>query len=418
MTAAAAEPAAAPAWAKGHPVPGIKEVSGFFQQFEKPVILGAFTRCGDLDVVGWLERKQLHGSASTGYMYVLAHVQKRQAVRDFGGNHRTDYQPGDLVVKRMAWADETAAVRMIASLAQYTGGRRVWFELWHELPQVRELVQRLGLAHVCTRVKSSSELLGVYVLGTTPVAPVDAAEAAGLVRLGTPTGPDVPQDGVAYHCAQLAALLGDDMGFAAHYSNYQRGSTWSALALRGYAPLDQALAPDPTFIAKPSEMNKRWRQENADKLDWRPRWTGLMTGDLGGHVQAILDYLPRELRHGAGPEGFDRVRLMRLAPGGGELTRHADITDKEAGVADNRLLRIHVPITTNPGVVFEQWLLDGRRQQGVHMGAGEVWYLDQRKPHTAVNGGAEPRVHLVADMYGSEPLRQLVRAGYAPVAQW
>ena len=32
------------------------------------------------------------------------------------------------------------------------------------------------------------------------------------------------------------------------------------------------------------------------------------------------------------------------------------------------------------------------------MGEGELWYLDIRKPHTAINGGDENRIHLVIDI--------------------
>ena len=41
------------------------------------------------------------------------------------------------------------------------------------------------------------------------------------------------------------------MEYTNHYSNYNKKGAWSAISLRGYRP-------DPSFIAKPVEMNKKW----------------------------------------------------------------------------------------------------------------------------------------------------------------
>jgi hypothetical protein len=97
---------------------------------------------------------------------------------------------------------------------------------------------------------------------------------------------------------------------------------------------------------------------------------------------------------------------MRVT-GGGALSRHADITDRSAGIADGRIARIHVPIITNPAVVFRSIDLDG----GViehHMPEGEATYLDVRKPHAATNGGTTDRVHLVIDVASSPALRAIL----------
>jgi hypothetical protein len=41
------------------------------------------------------------------------------------------------------------------------------------------------------------------------------------------------------------------------------------------------------------------------------------------------------------------------------------------------------------------------------MAAGEAWYLDTRKPHTARNDGAAERIHVVADVEASPALLAL-----------
>lgn len=80
------------------------------------------------------------------------------------------------------------------------------------------------------------------------------------------------------------------------------------------------------------------------------------------------------------------VRLMRLTPG----SRIKEHNDHDLA-ADWGEARIHIPITTNPGVTF---LLN---RTPVDMKPGEAWYLRLADPHAVTNDGTEDRVHLVVD---------------------
>jgi len=80
------------------------------------------------------------------------------------------------------------------------------------------------------------------------------------------------------------------------------------------------------------------------------------------------------------------VRLMRLTPGSA-IKEHRDFDlDAEHGT-----VRIHIPITTNPGVVFEL------NRVAVTLAPGEAWYLRLTDPHRVANRGPADRVHLVLD---------------------
>ena len=97
------------------------------------------------------------------------------------------------------------------------------------------------------------------------------------------------------------------------------------------------------------------------------------------------------------------ARLLRLAPGGViELHRDPDLIF-EAGQA-----RLHVPLTTNPGVEF---YVDGER---IIMSPGECWYLDLSRLHRVVNRGASDRIHLVIDAVVNDWLRAQINAGAVP----
>ncbi len=90
------------------------------------------------------------------------------------------------------------------------------------------------------------------------------------------------------------------------------------------------------------------------------------------------------------------VRLLRLGPKG----RIREHTDYNLGFED-REIRLHVPIVTNPDVEF---YLNGIR---VRMGAGECWYLNFNLPHRLFNGGTTDRVHLVIDCKVNDWIRGL-----------
>lgn len=385
-----------PGWAKGHPVARIKQISSLFQRFERGVVQGAFTRCSDLDVVEWLERGQLLlAGRSPGKLDAAAVVwrpRSRTAMRAFGDTEAGWYEPGQAVVRRAAWQHGKLGVARQLVRDGLRGEQTALAELWLEDPRLVQLYAPWQPVPICTRVKSSSELQGVVLLRGNGFdwQPTPEAELAGLTYLGG-LGP-----GNRLLLQVQASLERAQAGWAAHYSSYQRGASWSALALQGYSP-------DPQFIGKPAEMGRKWLAANPGSLGWPLQRTPLAATRLGRGCLQLLRLL------GVQPSRCDRIRLMRLEPGGGELTRHADL-DKDAGVADGKLMRLHLPLLTNPLVVFQQWLLDGRVQQAC-MGTGELWYLDQRKPHTAANNGGAYRIHLVADVAADDRLRARLLAG-------
>lgn len=82
---------------------------------------------------------------------------------------------------------------------------------------------------------------------------------------------------------------------------------------------------------------------------------------------------------------FVRVILVRLSPGG-EIGSHRD-----HGHSLSRAHRIHVPIVTNEQTFF------GIAGNIMHLNEGEIWEINNRKPHAVKNQGDSPRVHLILD---------------------
>ncbi|HET7706288.1 MAG TPA: aspartyl/asparaginyl beta-hydroxylase domain-containing protein, partial [Thermoanaerobaculia bacterium] len=91
------------------------------------------------------------------------------------------------------------------------------------------------------------------------------------------------------------------------------------------------------------------------------------------------------------------VRLMKLTPGS-EIKTHSD---HDLSVEERRV-RLHIPIATNPDVEFR---LNDRR---VVMAEGECWYLRLSDPHAVANRGATDRVHLVIDAVVNDWLENML----------
>lgn len=100
---------------------------------------------------------------------------------------------------------------------------------------------------------------------------------------------------------------------------------------------------------------------------------------------------------------WGRSRLMGLASGS-EVPPHVDVH-----YYWRTHLRIHIPVITNPDVLFT---CDG---ETVHMAAGECWVFDSFAPHDVQNRGSERRIHLVLDTVGNERLWDLVEQASAGV---
>lgn len=388
----------APAWARGYDVTELKEITALFKAHDAGMVLGPFGRYSEVEAANDLAAGRLHvwrtDQGDPFAAVVLETTRAVRPVRDFTGTIRLRLPKGTRVLSRMAWWPGSAIPREVTNAVDEADA----VVAWQEHPGERNLLAiHAGLERpAAIKISAASECRGVYVrtdrfiAAGRPLAfePLDVADRCGIVRLPI----DVPE---GLRDALIEEVSG--LTYADHYSGYNQKHAWSALAARGFFD-------DPTRIEKPSEMNKRWKAEHEDDLTATVRDTDLMTPA----VRALLDLLPTPDDDGHGGD-FERVRVMRLAPGGGELTRHADITDPDAGATPGKVARLHLPLVTNDACEFATWDLDGSRHT-VRMEPGGVYYLDTRKGHTAVNNGSSPRLHLVADTWVGARLHGMLRA--------
>jgi hypothetical protein len=379
--------AALPEWQRGIPLDLLRSYASIFKARHKDLVFGAFGLTKERDIADALAAKALLWKRGPDGAPVAAAIAKvlRNAgsFHDFAGR-AFEIPRGHIKVAAFACHDPEAGAAVLRALL--SKGPPVWLENFEEDETARAALRMVPeFRYLATKIAAGSEVKGLYSSADVSAAPLHAAEAASILP-------------VVHDFASIAerdAMLAEADAFATwaqHYSSYNKRHSWTAYALRGFD------ADDPTFIIKPAEMSQSWKAENPQRMTARPAWTKACA-----HFPQTMKVVHRILDG----RDADRVRLMRLAPKG-ELSRHADITDRDAGLADGRLCRLHLPLRTSPAVIVHGWSKRGHHTS-MRFPAGALCYLDQRGPHRVEN--TDPtldRVHLVLDVHSDARLRDLI----------
>ena len=251
----------------------------------------------------------------------------------------------------------------------------VWCHIFEEDKRNKAAVKLADFQKIGTKVSTFSDIIGVYYKGGRKFIPVPETENINIKKTKLQFDDTIID-------SLVEELISMNLEYTNHNSNYNRKQSWKALALYGFEK-------DSTYVDK-----------MADNKETRP----LVQTDLYDKLKDKVDHFLNQL-----PGRFDRVRFMTLKPGGGELARHTDQTDPTWGTTDGKMIRMHMPLKTNPAVIFSSWDNDGK-QDYYNMKKGECWFLDTRRPHTAINGGDDIRIHLVADVWANDEVRNLLIA--------
>ena len=175
----------------------------------------------------------------------------------------------------------------------------------------------------------------------------------------------------------------DNTEFSKVKTKYSRGDDWTAISLRGYGPT-------PLDILKPNVLKSKVKTETVLQD------TSLLEED---GFQVINDILAKI------PSTFERVRFMKIKANSG-IGKHSDRIDKDFGIEDDNIIRIHVPIRTNDQVEFYLW--EGKEKLVNYLEEGHYYYVDVRAPHAVINNSDVDRIHLVIDTYVNEDIRGLL----------
>jgi Aspartyl/Asparaginyl beta-hydroxylase len=372
----------------------LKELDDLFTVAYKHYAFGAFAKPKKNEIAQALSSDRLvwslnaAGRVAGAVIFNVPRANSRHT--DFSGRHCV-IKPGDIYVREVAikpGCEDEQAPMLMNTLSNRVQATQVWVEIHEENEALRHQIEsQLGFRYVMTKIMASSEIRGLYCWPTNRVPMQSLPPYDEPPMLCARSGFLSPGDAGRLK-DELSRYLGQEQAWAQHYSHYNRRHSWTAFSLRGYVP------EAPGFIIKPSEMSKRWKAEHPKLLLAECQDT--RAAQFFRFAMQVVARIPGRK---------ERVRFMRLAPCNGELSRHADVTDRNAGMRDGQVVRLHIPLMTHEGVMFESWGLRGQHYS-MHFAARGLYYLDQRKPHRVTNRSPVERIHLVVDVYTSSELRR------------
>lgn len=372
-------------WQNGIPLHILKDIEGQYKEYNT-YSASPFSEVKKHRIAASIAARESVNIGICRYDIKTAKVKSK--INMYGSVVIGDKLPGDKTITNFIFTDHDKAVEHIRKIEG-----PVWAFVWADWDEQNAVFVQSGFHPIGTKITTFAEIYRVYFKDGPPCAAslfedtrkhpvIDPLERCTLDRMPTDIKDILP------HIITLKDRIRTLDDFTDHYSNYNDKHSWGALSLRGYTA-------DPAFITKPSEMSNKWRTDHAH-ISFNLQDTPLRA-ELP-EVEELLKLIPGE---------HHRIRLMRLTPGGGELRRHTDQVDPDAGVGIGQLLRFHFPITTNYNSVFTMWNLNNT-DRTYHMSVGELWSIDTRKPHQAINAGDTERIHLVVDVESTLELRTML----------
>lgn len=369
-------------WQSGISMEILKPLAKVFKEEYKPYIFGAFGLPKELNIAMAMSEKKAIYTKELDTCLLFQHYSSAGSYADFTGAKHS-IPSGDICIKDLVGAQKSRAFDALFSRAKGAG---LWAECFQENEEMKAFYTSRGFTLQAVKISAASEIVGVYKLSSKRgEAPYSEADIVAIKQLTSEFISPAEQLAIQEEVKSFGA-------WADHYSSYNKGSTWQAFALRGFD------SSNPFFIEKPAEMSRKWKKDNESRLSAPCSDTTAL--EKFPAAMAVVAKLPGEK---------ERVRFMRLKESVGELARHADITDREAGTKDGAIVRLHIPIITNPEVKFSSWSLEGK-ETSYYMPERSLCYLDTRKPHKAVNKSPFERVHLVVDLRSSAEIRKLLTA--------
>jgi len=355
------------AWQHGYDLDYLKDIEKLFDDYNQ-YTLSPFAKYKKNNIAESLHKNRL--ILLDDARLEVAESKAKSKIKVYGNTVLGEKLSGDITISKLSGNISTLKNK----INEYTAD--CWLYVWAENNSHVELAKECGFCEVGPKITSYGEIYKIYYRGEPREFPeIDPVEFVGIKKVDNVDGDLIES---------IRSKLDKLPEFTNHYSNYNKGKSWSALSLRGYTD-------DPAFITKPSEMSDAWKKDHVG-IDFTLQ-------------DSVLYNLFPEVRDLIEPYGDDvhRVRFMLLKPKSGELSRHTDQVDPDSGGSLGKLARLHFPIVTNDMVMFTVWDTDGV-EQNVSMSVGECWFLDTRKPHKAVNFGSEDRIHLVVDVVTKESL--------------
>ena len=390
-------------WKKGYDIEYLKELSAAFR-YQKKLVYGAFGLVKERDIATALSESRCCYNKAKSAVVISKVLQRGSKKTDFTGNkiiipEETFYiqsfaaantKDADIILEEVLSRVNTYNEGMKKTqddlgipVYERWGIFNSYIEILEEDEVCKQAVLSRGFIYKGTRISAGSELYGIYGLeGSEKTYSVQ--ESAELLELEKNYITEKQNDAILSEIESYN-------NFYQHYSSYNKKKSWTAFAIKGY------IKNDPSFIIKPGEMSKKWKKENSKIINNKPEWLD------------ISSMFPETIKIAEELGETERVRFMKLGAGG-ELTRHADITDRNAGVEIGKIVRLHIPIKSTKDVINKSWDARGNNKY-MNFEKNGLYYLDQRKPHCVKNNSSQERINLVIDLKSNNKIIKMLQNG-------
>lgn len=143
-------------WIRGQDVNEVKRIAKRFASFDDSITHGSMAGLGKQSVAAMLADNEIIETSHTVVASRLV-ANKRTSIKDFAGNIRLIHRDFEYL-KRVATDDVTACVQFLETNI----GSPAVYELWEEKPEHMALAKAFGLTYRFSKIRSSSEVIGVY----------------------------------------------------------------------------------------------------------------------------------------------------------------------------------------------------------------------------------------------------------------
>jgi len=164
--------------------------------------------------------------------------------------------PGDIIIEKISLQNSEKSDKFIEYVEKINSG--VWLETWAEDNITNDMINSMSdVSYVGAKITTFAEIKHYWFKEPSNTLfgrdhnKIPDYEFKNLEKL------NINSDKILPLVESIKSKINKLPEFINHYSNYNKGKSWSAISLRGYRP-------EPTFMTKPSEMNKKWQEENKD----------------------------------------------------------------------------------------------------------------------------------------------------------
>lgn len=283
-------------WQHGIDLDFLKQVEKFYEPHNK-FALSPFGKFKKNDIAAAMHKGTFRMWNRDSAAFVVEQSKVPSKITMHGKTIIGEKLKGDITLSRLV-GDPLTLLDALDPDGQY-GAKNCWLVTYAGNTEIRRVAERSQFEYVGQKITSYAEVLAVYFrndpmnFGPRKHPVVDPAELVGMAKIAEW---DISKASVILDTIKAMCPV-----FTNHYSNYNQKDAWSALALRGYLN-------DPSFITKPAEMNDKWIEAHQHE-QFELQDTNVYK--YFDEVRELLSFLDGDVH---------RVRFMRLAPGGGELT--------------------------------------------------------------------------------------------------